>query len=215
MKEAYLSVFNIQVWKTLSQEERKEHTLRECKVCKEKFATLSNAFPIRSKRKKTIVLPKKSATIQFSDQDLSTPKALGRNVLRELDNLSQERFQKSGKDILIEAPKSRLICKPTPEDLRKNKRKIEKELIEDIAKEKEQQGCDIVLKNRLSWSTYGKLRKAEGLTEAPKQQAQSSAEGEPRKKKRYGNLSDTLEIEKEKLLEEAEGWSPDKSVKWS
>ena len=207
MKEAYLSVFSIDTWKTLSQEEREKHTLKECKVCNEKFAILNNAFPAHVKRgKKPIAVPKKVVQIEFTGQDMSTPKALGRKVLRELDNLSQERFQKSGEDVLIDAPKSHLVRKPTPEDLRKSKRNIEKKIKESITKEKEQQACDIVLQNRMSWSTYDKLRKAEGLTETPKRQAPSCAEGEPRKKKRYGDLANTLDIEKEKLLEEAEAW---------
>ena len=129
MKEAYLSVFSIDAWKTLSQEERQKHTLKECKVCNEKFAILNNAFPAYVKRgKKPIAVPKKVVQI------VSTPKALGRKVLRELDNLSQERFQKSGEDVLIDAPKSHLVRKPTPEDLRKSKRNIEKKIKESITK---------------------------------------------------------------------------------
>ena len=68
------------------------------------------------------------------------------------------------------------------------------------------------MQNRLSRSTYGKLRKAEGLT-TPKRPAQSSAQGEPSQKKRYGELANT--VDKEKLLEVARSWSPDEDVNWS
>ena len=57
MKEAYLSVFSIDAWKIMSQEEREKHTLKECKVCKDKFAIRNNAFAVHVKRgKKPIAL---------------------------------------------------------------------------------------------------------------------------------------------------------------
>ena len=201
-KGAYLSVFSVEAWKVLSQEEREKHTLRESKACSEQFAALNDAFPTSVRRKKPIAVPKKSksVTIELSNQDLSTPKALGRKVLKELNNISQERFHKSGEEVIIETPKSHLIRKPTSEELRKSKRKIEKNINDTIAQKKEEEASDIVLQNRLSWSTYDKLRKAEGLT-TPKRPAQSSAQGEPSQKKRYGELSNT--IDKEKLLQVA------------
>ena len=162
-KGAYLSVFSVEAWKVLSQEEREKHTLRESKACSEQFAALNDAFPTSVRRKKPIAVPKKSksVTIELSNQDLSTPKALGRKVLKELNNISQERFHKSGEEVIIETPKSHLIRKPTSEELRKSKRKIEKNINDTIAQKKEEEASDIVLQNRLSWSTYDKLRKAD------------------------------------------------------
>ena len=143
-------------------------TLKECRACRERFPALSDAFPIRvGKRKKAIVVPKKSATIELSLQDMSTPKALGRKVLRELNNISQERFQKTGEDVIIETPKSQLIRKPTSEERRKSKRKLEQTIKDAITEEKREQASDIVLQNRPSWSTYDRLRKA-GLKETTK-----------------------------------------------
>ena len=214
-KGAYLSVFSVEAWKVLSQEEREKHTLKDCKACSEQFEALSDAFPTSvRRRKKPIEVPKKSksVTIKLSDEDLSTPRALGQKVLKELNNISQERFHKSGEDVIIETPKSHLIRTPTSEELRKSKRKIEKNINNAIAQKKEEEASDIVMQNRLSWSTYDKLRKAEGLT-TPKRPAQSSAQGEPSQKKRYVELANT--VDKEKLLEVARSWSPDEDVNWS
>ena len=83
----------------------------------------------------------------------------------ELNNISQERFQKSGEAVLIETPKSKVVHKPKSEELRMRKRKIEQDIKEAIAEEKKEQASDIVLQNRLRWGSYDKLRKAEGLTE--------------------------------------------------
>ena len=115
MLGVYLSVFSMEAWKALPQEERKEHTLRECRACQEKFPELSKAFPAPTRRgKKAAVVPSKNThSIQLSQHDLSSPKALGGKVLRELNNISQQAFLKSGEEVLVESPKSNIVLKPT------------------------------------------------------------------------------------------------------
>ena len=95
--------------------------------------------------------------------DLSSPKNLGRKVLKELNTLSQDQFQKSAEEVIMMTPKSRLVCKSTSEENRKIKRKIEKNMRDAIMQQKEEEASGLVLENRVSWSTYNKLRKAEGL----------------------------------------------------
>ena len=63
----------------------------------------------------------------------------------------------------------------------------------------------------VSWSTYIKLRKAEGLAISRKQPAENGANGEPSSKRRYGNLFTTLQIDTQKILTEAQVWSTDKN----
>ena len=80
-----------------------------------------------------------------------------------------------------------------------------------IAKEKEELACNLVLKNRLSWRTYDKLKKTEGMT-TPKRPAENQVQC---RKRKYRDLSQTLQIDKEKLLHEAQLWPNDKDVNWS
>lgn len=212
-KNAYLSVFSVDEWKVLPPEEKETHTISDCKACCEKFAAFSNAFPSPRRRgKKPIVVSKRCVNIELSEQDLSSSKCLGRKVLRELNTISQLRFQKSGEEVLVETPKSHIVLKPTSEEKRQSRRKIEKNMKDAIAREKENQASDIVLQNRISWRTYNKLRKAEGLTTTPKRPAEDSSEGEPSHKKRFAN---NLEIDKEKLLREAQTWSSNEAINWS
>ena len=64
--------------------------------------------------KKRVAIPCTVSTgIQLSKEDLSTPVALGRKVLRELNNISQQVFNRSGQEVLTETPRSKLIFKPT------------------------------------------------------------------------------------------------------
>ena len=64
----------------------------------------SNAFPSPKRRgKKPIAIPKRTATIELSEQDLCSSRSLGRKVLRELNTISQEKFQKSGEAVLVGA----------------------------------------------------------------------------------------------------------------
>ena len=114
--------------------------------------------------------------------------------------------------MLVETPRSNLVHKPTSQAKRKGKRQIERNV---IAQQKEEQASDLVLQNRISWRTYDKLRKAEGLTtcSSRKRLAEHSFEGEPtcsHKKRGTSNNIDT-----ENLLREAQTWLPDKVITWS
>ena len=120
---AYPSAFSVDALRALSQEEQGKHTLGECKTCGEKFAALSNAFPLPKRIRKKPA--QNGSHNNIYEQDLSTPRALGRKALKELENISQERFQRPGYDVLIETPRSRLVQEPTSAEQRRNKRKFE------------------------------------------------------------------------------------------
>ena len=176
----------------------------------------SNSFPSPKRwGKKPIAILKSTATIELSEQDLCSSRSLGRKVLREINTIAQERFQKSGEAVLVETPKSHIVCKTTSEERRKSRQKLEKNMKYAISQQKEDQTSDLVLQNRISWRTYNKLRKAEGLTTPRKRPADGSGEGEPSLKKRCRDLSSTHDIDKEKLLGEARTWLPDRDVNWS
>ena len=213
MKSTYISTFSLENWNALSLEERSRHALRNCTSCSKNFAAFSAAFPSpKSIIKKPLLPQPKSTGIKFCEQDLSSPKALGRKVLQELNTISEERFQMSAKSVLADTPRSHLVLKPTYEERRKNKRAIERNIKKAIEKQKESQASELVMQNRLSWSTYDRLRKAEGLSSSRKRLAESFNDDQP-KKKRCKNLPSV--VDKEKLLQEALTWPPDKVVNWS
>ena len=85
-----------------------------------------------------------------------------------------------------------------------------------IATQKENQASELVLQNRISWRTYDRLRKAEGLaTSSRKRLAERINDVEPRTKRRCTNLLNNTVIDKENLLQEAQSWPPDKVINWS
>ena len=106
--------------------------------------------------------------------------------------------------------------KPSKYERKKSKRLVEKNVRDAITQEKKKKAKDIVLQNRISWSTYNKLRQTEGLMTTPKRVAESTAEGEPKpKRKRHGCRPDFLNFNKDKLLQEARAWMPTKTINWS
>ena len=113
--DTYLCSFNTEAWQSLPQA---EYTLSECKECQERYADLSNVFPVGVRRGKTIVdkAPKTCPSISITEEDLSSPAALGGKVLKELTNISQQIFSQ---EILSEPPRSKLICKPTSKEEKK------------------------------------------------------------------------------------------------
>ena len=57
--------------------------------------------------------------------------------------------------------------------MRKSKKRIiEKRVRDALQEDKQGQASDFVLQNRISWKTYDKLRKTEGLTTIPKRPTQ-------------------------------------------
>ena len=92
-KDTYLSSFNTVVWQSLSQTDRDKHTLSDCKECQERYAELSNAFPVGVRQGKTRVnnRPITCPTINLTKKDLSSPEALGSKVLKELTSKSLAR----------------------------------------------------------------------------------------------------------------------------
>ena len=81
-----------------------------------------------------------------------------------------------------------------------------------IERDKQDSACGIVLGNRISWSTYDKVRKAEGLTPPQKRSVTDQISEEPTKKRRHGNIGI---INQNQLLEEATSWPSHHSVNWS
>ena len=90
------------------------------------------------------------------------------------------------------------------------RREIEKEITKSIAQNKKNKASDLVLQNRMSWSTYDKLHKTEGLVMCTPENTVPRT-----RKRRCGKINDTLEIDKEKLLSDANTWPANKEVNWS
>ena len=218
LRESYISAFGIEAWSALTADEKAKHTLQRCSACLESYPSLSAAFPtprrkaVRPRGRLISKAVTESTTIKLSKKDLSSPSNLGRKVLQDLNRISLEKFQKSGQELLTITPKSQLQKKPTKQERRQQKRKIEKEVKCLIEKDKQDCACDIVLGTRISWSAYDKIRKAEGLTHRQKRLAGDHTSGEPTAKRRHGNIG---QIAQTQLLEEAASWPPDKRVNWS
>ena len=196
--------YNIQLRSldALPQKDKETHTLMKCQACIEKFTALISAFPLATRRCKVTKRVPTKPLIELSVHDLSSSqKNIGRKILKKLNTLSQDQFQTSAEEVIMMTPKSRLVRKSTPEENRKIKRKIEKNMRDAIMQQKEEEASGLVLKNRVSWSTYNKLRKAEGLATLRKRPAENDANGEPSSKRRYGNLSTTLQIDTQNYLQ--------------
>lgn len=67
----------------------------------------------------------------------------------------------------------------------------------------------LVLSNRISWTTYNKIRTTQGLERRPE------SDGPVTKKRKHGCLPTNLEINKESLLQEARTWEAGQSINWS
>ena len=78
--------------------------------------------------------------------------------------------EKFGKPIqvLTETPRSQVCNKPTSNERKIEKRRLEREIRDEIQKEMDEHGAQIVVANIISWSAFNKIRKTEGLAPIPK-----------------------------------------------
>ena len=109
----FLTTFSITAWAKLSPQHR---------ACTTQHHTLSLAFPCKR-------VTKKKPAIFFSESELSTPKRFGHKALQELNGITQEKF---GLTAQQETPKSQLCKKPTSNERKTERRRLEKEIKDDI-----------------------------------------------------------------------------------
>ena len=120
-------------------------------------------------------------------------------------------------DVIEETPKSKLVKKPTSSQRLKQKRNILREIKQSIQNEMDENGDTLVLRNRISWSAFDKIRKQEGL-EMPKDRKQSNDNCEQTpvpKRKKHGFNAENIPIDTTKLLEEAQSWGPNSRINWT
>ena len=130
--------------------------------------------------------------------------------------MTNERFGKPIQEVLCETPRSQVCKEPTSNERKIEKRRLEREIRDDIQKEMDEHGAQIVMQNRMSWSAFNKIRKVEGLAATPKRKSQEDSENLPStKRKRHGCKPDNLAINTEELLQEARMWIPEEQVNWS
>ena len=103
--------------------------------------------------------------------------------------------------MLANTPNSKLIKRPTSDERKKQRRKIEDKVKKGVAKQMDGQAT--VLQNRVSWRKYDNIRRTNGLTAATGTPNRKRPSSTPSAKKRHGSKVDSLQLDKEKLLSEA------------
>ena len=93
------------------------------------------------------------------------------------------------------------------------KRRLECEFRDAVQTEKEEHAVEVVLQNRVSWNTFDKMRKSDGLAAAPKRKCHT--EQLPIKTRKHGCQQDNISIDTVSLLQEARSRSPTEQVNWS
>ena len=136
--------------------------------------------------------------------------------MRELNEITHKRFGTPIQEVLSETPRSQVCKKSTSNERKIEKRRLEREMRDNIQKEMDEHGAQTVMENRISWNAFNQIRKAEGLTAAGKRKLQYNSENSPTpKRKCHGCRPENLEINTDELLQEAQMWTPNEKVNWS
>ena len=160
-KDTFLSVFSLNSWSNLPLEEKNKHTLQDCSACFEQHLSLTRAFPCNKAFKTK--LKSEDPVISFNQQDLSSPSNLGKKALNELNAICEEQFKKSFQDVICETPQSKLIKKPSSQERQSQMRKVVRVTKQTIQQSMDDNSTSTVMKNRISWRKFDKMRKSEAL----------------------------------------------------
>ena len=91
---------------------------------------------------------------------------------------------------------------------------MEKQIRDTIQDDYDENGDAIVMQNRVSWEAFDKIRKTEGLVPTPTQKI-GDLSAPPAKRRKHGLRADSLQMDTEQLLAEANTWSPSETINWS
>lgn len=211
-KKKFLKTFSVAEWKKLESSEKSKHSLRACQACENQHQNMSQTFP-GAKRWVT-----KPPQILFTKKDLSTPKQFGSKLLNEANSIATTHFGKPIQEVLVETPKSKLAKRKSSRQRLSEKREILRDIKSSIQNQMEKDGDSVVLQNRLSWNTFDKIRKQQGLQAScgpgQKRPLTDPTQSTP-KRRRHGTTPSMLQVDKEQLIEEARTWDPDMEINWS
>ena len=172
-------------------------------MCKHKYAAFADYPSVYHSTQPQI------PTIAFSPEDMKTPAKFGAWLLEESNRLTKATYQKTVQDVIHETPKSHLVKQLTNKQRKSQKRQLLRDVKNTMQRELSKEADSLVLGNRISWTTYNKIRTSQGL------QQRSDSDGPVTKKRKHGCLPTNLEIDKEKLLQEAKTWEAGQSINWS
>ncbi len=207
----FLTTFSPTSWVSVDPLEKSKHTLRGCKVCKEKHETLNQLFPLPSRSRKTAKCPQ----ITFRPDDLSSPAQFGSKLLEDANSVSQSPFQKPIQQVLEETPRSKLVITPNGKRRLSEKRKLLREIKNEIESNMNA-GDTLVHQNRLIWKRFDTIRKSQGLSGIKRRRlTNENSEEQPSAKRKHGCNPAKLAIDKDQLLQEARSWQPDEKVNWT
>jgi len=83
---------------------------------------------------------------------------------------------------------------------------VEHEVQDDMQKDKDEHGDQLVMQNRISWNAYNRIRKTEGLTATPKRKCQGDEDLPTEKKRKHGcNLENLPWIQTNSYMKPAPG----------
>ncbi len=204
-KLTYLRTFYVTEWNKLEKDEQECHTLHNCRICTQEYPEMSKCFP--GQKIKT-----KVPLIKLYQRDFSTPDTFSTALLKKTNNVSKTSFNVPIIKLLTETPKSKLIKRPTKSQEKKVRRKILHEVKENVQDEMNDSSDSLVLQNRISWSTFDKIRKQEGLTR--KRLNESDNTSIPKRRKHGPNHLEGL-IDTDQLIDEARGWSDGIIINWT
>lgn len=148
----------------------------------------------------------------------TTDVEVGRQVLNKLGPVVEGKFGVSIQNVLTETPRSNLVIKPHSGEKQEERRKTQRECRDHIQGEYDKHAEEFVMRNRVSWSLFDKMRKT-NLEDTPNRKRKGNPPatntGTPPKQRCHGVKADNLEFDKDRLMQESSQWDELAKINWS
>ena len=197
-RKTYVKTFS--EWGKLSLEEKKKHSLSSCDRCFELHRDMQESFPL-----KPFYQPKPKVIIDHEALQTLGVKRFTSGLISELNQMYEDEASTSFTDALVQSKSSGLERKKSRNERRKEKLKIQKDVVKSVNKQFSETAAMSMLSRGESKSQFHRKRMDQSF-ETP----------QPAKKlKSHSPDFSTVPWDKEKLRECIESWTPNTPTNWS
>lgn len=204
-RDRYLQTFSFSKWAELFSIEKSQHTLGRCNRCYEIHKELQGSYPLKPFYQAQPVV---EVNTDFLKQQ--GVKKFTTNVLAELNRVYVNEGGPSFTDALVTTKSSGLERKKTSYEKRKEKRKIEKEVVKAVNESFSKKAAITLLTENQLKRQYHRMRLA---------QSQCSPEEQPPPKRRkthsHSPNFENVEWDTKKLLTTLQNWPANEPINWS
>ena len=203
-RDVYLNRFSEDKWTDLTNIEKQQHTLGNCRRCFELYQIYQQCFPL-----KPTYQPTPAVCVDRKALQQQGTKKFTRKALSELNKIYAEETNTSFTDALIVDGSIGLERKKSKYEKKKEKRKVQREVVAKVNEKFAEKAAITLLVEGESKRKYHRKRLAQSFTTPELNPPQ------PKRQKKHSPNFENVPWDTEKLENTLRSWPPSTPINWS